>query len=152
MVEFVLKDGVLKVELPSKLQLQAYETTINDKDGNEIAGPVVDFNKIQTTIADRDALIKRLPTGEVKVWRFNPVDVGKVQFVLEDKEIAWVRAEGATLKTSKLRTFGISQMPYMVRTMRIPDGSVAEFEFTINGKTIDSSDIEGRAVKVDLRN
>lgn len=150
-VEFEVKEGVLKVELPQKLQLQAYETTIIDKDGNEIAGPIVDINKIQTTIADRDALIKRLPSGEVKVWLFNPVDVGKVQFVLEDKEIAWVRASGQTFSTSKLRTFGISQMPYMVRTMRIPDGSVAEFEFTINGKTIDSFDIEGRAVKVDLK-
>ena len=41
-------------------------------------------------------------------------------------------------------------MPYLVRTLRLPEGSIAGFKFVIKGKVIDEFDIEGRPVKRNL--
>ena len=148
-VGFEVKDGALSVQMPERMELRAYETSIVDKNGNKISGPVVDVTQIQTTIADRDALIKRLPNGEVKVWLFNPINVGKVQFLLKDKEIAWVRRTSTDfIKSAKLRVLSLSKMPYLVRTVRLPGGSVSEFQFVVKGEVIDKFAIEGRSVKI----
>lgn len=146
--EFEVDDKGIKVEMPKNLELRAYETKIIDKDGNETLGPVVDVTEIQTVIADRDALIKRLPNGSVKIWLFNPLNVGKVQFILKEKEIAWVRASSDFIQSAKLRTLSLSQMPYLVRTLRLPEGSITGFKFVVKGKIIQELDIEGRAVRI----
>jgi hypothetical protein len=133
------------------MELRAYETSIVDKNGNKIPGPVVDVTQIQTTIADRDALIKRLPNGKVKVWLFNPINVGKVQFLVKDKEIAWVRRTSTDfIQSAKLRVMSLSKMPYLVRTLRLPGGAVSEFKFVVKGEVIDEFAIEGRSVKISL--
>ena len=147
-VGFEVKDGALSVQMPERMELRAYETTIVDKNGNKTPGPVVDVTQIQTTIGDKDALIKRLPNGEVKVWLFNPINVGKVQFMLKDIEIAWVRRTSTDfIQSAKLRVLSLSKMPYLVRTLRLPEGSIVGFKFVVKGEVIEEFDIEGRPVK-----
>ena len=55
-----------------------------------------------------------MPNGVVKVWFFEPVNAGKVQFFLNGREIAWVNANSSS--DAKL-TNG-----YLVRTLNLKAG------------------------------
>ena len=52
------------------------------------------------------------------------------------------------IQSAKLRVLSLSKMPYLVRTLRLPGGSVSEFQFVVKGEVIDKFAIEGRSVKI----
>lgn len=133
----------LRIILPSKLSLMAYETKIMSSDGSVTAGPIVDVTEVRGEIAGKQALLRRLPSGEIKVWVFDPLVAGKIQYLLKDKEIAWIRPEMEGIE-NRLRTHSESGTKYLVRTLRIPEGEMGEFELKLNGRVIEKYDIEGR--------
>lgn len=64
----------------------------------------------------------------VKVYAKDIVGIGKVQFFVNGREIAWVRAESA--RDPKLRID--NSYPYLVRTVRLGPGK-NRFEILVNG-------------------
>lgn len=61
---------------------------------------------------------KKISDTQVKIYAKDIVGIGKVQFLVGGREIAWVRAEDPG--DPKLRTF--SGVPYLVRTVTLQPG------------------------------
>ena len=61
---------------------------------------------------------KKISDNQVKVYAKDIVNIGKVQFFVGDREIAWVRASSAD--DPKLRTY--NGVPYLVRTVTLEPG------------------------------
>ena len=72
---------------------------------------------------------KNLNDGTVKMYAKNIVGAGKVQFMLNGKEIAWVRATSAA--DSKLRT--ANGASYLVRTVDLVEGQKNVLEIYVDG-------------------
>jgi hypothetical protein len=72
---------------------------------------------------------KNLGSGEVKMYAKNIVGAGKVQFMLNGEEIAWVRATSAA--DSKLRT--ANGASYLVRTVDLVEGQKNVLEIYVDG-------------------
>jgi len=76
------------------------------------------------------------PTAEVKFYAKNAIGAGKVQFMLNGREIAWVRAIEAT--DPKLRTVTAGPMAgvsYLVRTITLQPGKNA-LEIYVDGERV----------------
>lgn len=75
---------------------------------------------------------KRLSDGTAKIYASNIVGVGKVQFFVNGKEVAWVRAVDGT--DPKLRhANGVS---YLVRTVELKDTGKTRLEVKVDGKRV----------------
>ena len=61
---------------------------------------------------------KKISATQVKVYAKDIVGIGKVQFLVNDREVAWVRAESTD--DPKLRIE--NSYPYMVRTVTLSPG------------------------------
>ena len=72
---------------------------------------------------------KNLNDGTVKMYAKNIVGAGKVQFMLNGEEIAWVRATSAA--DSKLRT--ANGASYLVRTVDLVEGKKNILEIYVDG-------------------
>jgi hypothetical protein len=74
---------------------------------------------------------KRLSDTEVKIYAKNPVSVGKVQFKVNGRELAWVRA--ATPSDPKLRLARVNGelVPYLVRTVTLTRGQKSAIEIFV---------------------
>ena len=72
---------------------------------------------------------KNLNDGTVKMYAKNIVGAGKVQFMLNGEEIAWVRATSAA--DSKLRT--ANGASYLVRTVDLVEGQKNVLEIWVDG-------------------
>ena len=72
---------------------------------------------------------KNLNDGTVKMYAKNIVGAGKVQFMLNGKEIAWVNATSAA--DSKLRT--ANGASYLVRTVDLVEGQKNVLEIYVDG-------------------
>lgn len=75
------------------------------------------------------AWTKLQPNGTVKVYAKNIVGAGKVQFMVNGEEIAWVRAEDET--DPKLRF--ANDAYYLVRTVELSEGKNA-IEIFVDGE------------------
>jgi hypothetical protein len=115
--------------------------------GGGAAGGVVVTPPPTTTLpgADSGALngwTKRMvdaqgnPTNQVKFYAKNPVGAGKIQFMLNGREIAWVRAADAN--DPKLRVVATGPMAgvaYLVRTINLEPGKNA-LEIFVDGERV----------------
>ena len=72
---------------------------------------------------------KKLDAGSAKIYAKNIVGAGKVQFMLNGEEIAWVRATSAA--DSKLRT--ANGASYLVRTVDLVKGQKNVLEVYVDG-------------------
>ena len=94
-------------------------TATYDADGTGTAFAAVTVTKTITIgSAAVSSWTKNLNDGTVKMYAKNIVSAGKVQFMLNGKEIAWVRAASAA--DSKLRT--ANGASYLVRTVDLVKG------------------------------
>lgn len=91
----------------------------------------------EAAVAASDYQIKIKSPNEIKIYALNVVGVGKVQFFVNGKEIAWVRASGNS--DPKLRTVqnADSEISYLVRTVNT-DGS-ATISIAVNGVEVAST-------------
>ena len=69
--------------------------------------------------------------GTVKMYAKNVVGAGKVQFMVNGVEIAWVRA--ASTSDSKLRLAGAEGAAYLVRTVDLVEGQKNVLEIYVDG-------------------
>jgi hypothetical protein len=72
--------------------------------------------------------------GTVKMYAKNIVGAGKVQFMVNGEEIAWVRA--ANTSDSKLRLAGAEGAAYLVRTVDLVEGQKNVLEVYLDGDRI----------------
>ena len=68
-----------------------------------------------------DFSTKKMASGEVKIYARGIVGVGKVQFFVNGKEIAWVRAVDATDPKLRILNKNQAQTPYLVRTVSVKE-------------------------------
>ena len=69
--------------------------------------------------------------GTVKMYAKNVIGAGKVQFMVNGEEIAWVRA--ANTSDSKLRLAGAEGAAYLVRTVDLVEGQKNVLEIYVDG-------------------
>jgi hypothetical protein len=89
------------------------------------------YLEINTSTEAPNFVTKRISDTEVKVYAKNAVGIGKVQFIVNGQEIAWVRTTDP--QHSKLRTVMLNgeEVSYLVRTV-IVDQKV-RIEIRLNG-------------------
>jgi hypothetical protein len=82
--------------------------------------------------------IRELANGDVKLYAFGVVNRGKVQFMVDGQELAWVRASNNL--DPKLRSISSPSGAdhYLVRTIRNPGAQ--NIEFHLNGQLVQSRD------------
>ena len=92
-------------------------------DGEEVpAGQAINFGGqvIDTTFK---VWTKRLNDTEAKMYAKNPVGMGKITFVLNGEEIAWIRAADASDPKLRVVTSGpMTGANYLVRTVQLNPG------------------------------
>ena len=102
-------------------------------DGDNDATTTADNLAVTKTITIGSAAVsswtKNLNDGTVKMYAKNIVGAGKVQFMLNGEEIAWVRATSAA--DSKLRT--ANGASYLVRTVDLVEGQKNVLEIYVDG-------------------
>lgn len=76
-------------------------------------------------------IIKRISETQAKIWAKNAVGVGKIQFKVGGREIAWIRAADET--DPKLRK--VNNLYYLVRTVNLKDGKNA-LEVYLDGERL----------------
>jgi hypothetical protein len=105
-------------------------TATYDADGTGTAFAAVTVTKTITIgSADVSSWTKNLNDGTVKMYAKNIVGAGKVQFMLNGEEIAWVRATSAA--DSKLRS--ANGASYLVRTVDLVEGQKNVLEIYVDG-------------------
>jgi hypothetical protein len=77
---------------------------------------------------------KRVSQTEVKVYAKNPVAVGKVQFKVNGRELAWVRATSARDPKLRLARVGDELVPYLVRSVTLTPGQKGAIEIYVDGR------------------
>ena len=75
---------------------------------------------------------KKVSNSQVKIYFKNPIGVGKLQFYVNGREIAWIRATDES--DPKLRVTNIAS--YMVRTVRLVPGQKNALEIYLDGERI----------------
>lgn len=75
---------------------------------------------------------KQITDSQVKVYAKDIIGAGKVQFMLNDEEIAWVKADSE--RDSKLRV--VNGDNYLVRTVNLIEGQKNVIEVYLNGERI----------------
>ena len=74
---------------------------------------------------------KNLNDGTVKMYAKNIVGAGKVQFMLNGQEVAWVQA--ADTADPKLLLAGAEGSAYLVRTVDLVEGQKNVLEIWVDG-------------------
>lgn len=108
----VLSPTSVEITIPEELAAGEYDLVITSNSGLLTVQSAITVGRGSAAAALVST--KLLPNGDVKVWFFEPVNAGKVQFFLNGKEVAWVNAN--SLADAKL-TNG-----YLVRTLNLKDG------------------------------
>ena len=108
-------------------------TATYDADGLGTAFAAVSVTKTITMgTADVATWTSNQNDGTVKMYAKNIVGAGKVQFMLNGKEIAWINA--STRADSKLRLAGAQGAAYLVRTIDLVEGQKNVLETYVDGK------------------
>lgn len=77
---------------------------------------------------------KRVSASEVKVYAKNPIGVGKVQFVVNGREIAWVRATSDRDPKLRMVTLQGENIGYLVRTAQLVAGQKNVIEIWVDNR------------------
>jgi hypothetical protein len=132
-VEFAIAaDGRLSLMLPRELEPGVYDLVVSGGFGAlRVQGAITVTDRSAAAPAGR-AWTKMRPSGDsVNVYFKNVVGVGKVQFKLNDREIAWVRAIDEA--DPKIRFRGNAH--YLVRTVQLQSGKNI-FEIYVEGERV----------------
>ena len=108
-------------------------TAVYDIDGDATTVLATDRFVVTKTVTIGTAEVatwtKKLDDSSAKIYAKNIVGAGKVQFMLNGEEIAWVRATSAA--DSKLRT--ANGASYLVRTVDLVKGQKNVLEVYVDG-------------------
>lgn len=123
-------NGVLSVQVPSSLaigerSLQLFSTS----------GRLTIQHTFTQTVAETAVVVaawtKKLDDDSVKIYAKNIVGAGKIQFMVNGKEVAWIRTDSEA--DPKLRTANGSH--YLVRTISLAEGKNA-LEVYVDGERV----------------
>lgn len=128
-------DTQLKFSIPADLPAGIYDLAIESNYGRltvqsavvVLEALVVDSDPDTSTLAK--PWTKKLTAATVKIYTKDLVGVGKVQFMLNGKEVAWVNATSAA--DPKLRSAGGAS--YLVRTVNLVPGRKNAIEIWVDG-------------------
>ena len=100
----------------------------------EVTNLAISTTVIGVSVTDGDlaSWTKNLNDGSVKIYAKNIVGEGKIQFMVNGKEVAWVRANDET--DAKLRE--ANGFYYLVRTVRLVPGQKNALEIYLDGERI----------------
>ena len=122
--------GVLSVQVPSSLATGERSLLLFSTSGR-----LTIQHTFSQSVSENGVLVnawtKKLDDGTVKIYAKNIVGAGKIQFMVNGKEIAWIRAESPD--DPKLRTAGGSH--YLVRTINLSEGKNA-IEVYVDGERV----------------
>ena len=126
-------DGAILFTIPAGLEAGVYDLRVVSgfgvllvQDALSVTASAAVVNPFPT------AWTKKISDSEVKVYAKNLVGAGKVQFFLNSKEIAWVRAESDS--DPKLRLANGSG--YLVRTLLLVAGQKNVIEIHVDGERV----------------
>ena len=126
-------DGAILFTIPAGLEAGVYDLRVVSgfgvllvQDALSVSASAAVVNSFPT------AWTKKISDSEVKVYAKNLVGAGKVQFFLNSKEIAWVRAESDS--DPKLRLANGSG--YLVRTLLLVAGEKNVIEIHVDGERV----------------
>ena len=136
--KFEVIGDVIKIEVPKKLasglhDIIAYSDfgKLTVQDAFTVTASSVELEDSALSLA-LYSWTKKLSDSTVKIYAKNVVGVGKIQFILNGKEIAWVNADSA--RDSKLRTANGAH--YLVRTVELIKGQKNILEVHVDGVRI----------------
>lgn len=79
-----------------------------------------------TTDAGPRFEVREMANGDLKLYAFGIVNQGKIQFMVNGKEMAWVRATSTNHKKLRSVSFAGGMQHYLVRTLKNPGGKTIE--------------------------
>ena len=136
-VDVALVNGKLIATIPEDLTPGTYNLKLDGSFGSVILQDYLTVLGSTTVTGNQDDMRTWTSIHEgkdkVRVIYKNPVGVGKVQFMLNGQEVAWVRATDAT--DPKLRGLEVNgvEVPYLVRTVELTKGIKNAFEIYVDG-------------------
>jgi hypothetical protein len=120
------EDGVLTFTVP-ELEAGEYSVTGEFNSGTVIFDLGLEIIP-SANYAESNVWTKKISDTEVKVYAKNPMGQGKIQFFVDDEEIAWIRAEDET----DPKLIKPTDDYYLVRTVELTDSKQA-IEIYIDG-------------------
>jgi len=135
----------LELRLPAGLAAGTYDLVIDSSAGQvTITGAIVIRAGTATNVSQggwtRASVDATGAVTSVRMYMRDPIGIGKVQFKVNGREIAWVRAVDAT--DPKLRTLS-NGLQYLVRNVRLEPGKNA-LEIFVDGTRIWRAAYTGR--------
>jgi len=133
-----LANGDLSLEIPLGLAAGSYDlVALGDFGRLTIQGVIAVSAPLQPN-ANGSAWTKAQPDNRTaKVYFRNPVSAGKVQFFLNGREIAWVRATSPANPKLRIQPDGpMAQTPYLVRTVKLEANTKNIIEIHVNGERL----------------
>jgi hypothetical protein len=116
----VVSDSELEITIPTGLESGSYDLVLVSDSGQLTVQSALRVRASSKVLVESGlrVLSKSHGTGMVKTYAIDVVGAGKVQFMLNGKEIAWVNAVSSL--DPKLRTAG--DKSYLVRTIDLAAG------------------------------
>lgn len=136
-VKVTFDNGKIKITIPEGLTPGTYSLRLDGGFGSLVLQDYLTILGSTTVTGNQDEMRTwtsiNTAKDKVRVIYKNPVGVGKVQFRLNGKELAWARATDAT--DPKLRSFEVNgiEVPYLVRTVELTKGIKNAFEIYVDG-------------------
>jgi hypothetical protein len=116
----VVSDSELEITIPTGLESGSYDLVLVSDSGQLTVQSALRVRASSKVLVESGLRVLSKPhgTGMVKTYAIDVVGAGKVQFMLNGKEIAWVNAVSSL--DPKLRTAG--DKSYLVRTIDLAAG------------------------------
>ena len=126
----VIADSDIEITIPD-LVPGDYSLQITSSAGSLTLQPAITVSAASISTTEVKPIIKRIGETQAKIWAKDLVGMGKVQFMVNGKEVAWVRASDES--NPKLRFANGSH--YLVRTIDLSAGKNV-LEIFVDGERI----------------
>jgi len=127
--------GIVDSETGYSFELMSFGENAEERDPGRTNSPVATDPSKPDLKAH--GWVKRISDSEAKMYLRDPVGAGKVQFMLNGREIGWVRAIDATDPKLRVATSGpMAGRAYFVRTARLEPGRKNVLEIYVAGERV----------------
>jgi hypothetical protein len=124
----VMSSELLEITIPA-LETGSHQLVVTSSNGVLSVLPRISVGAVGVESMGLQTIVKRISDTQAKVWAKNAVGQGKIQFLVNGKEIAWVRA----LDESDPKLRFANDAYYLVRTINLTDGKNA-IEIYVDGE------------------
>ena len=136
-IEFDATEDSLSVQLPASIAAGTYDLVVSGSFGTLTiqASVIIEGEATSRATAGAWTSINDAKTTVRMVFK-DPVGVGKVQFMVNGEEIAWVRAVDATDPKLRSYTLNGTEVPYLVRSVELKPDMKNVFEIHVDGERV----------------